>query len=134
MDELYSLKISYFLGDFEGAIAEARSLRIKSETVKLEREVFVHRAYIGLGNYDDVIDGISDTAPVALQAVKLLASYLRGAAGSRNVTLLALEDWLSDSAAAGNPTLALMAATIYLHEGNYAAALRAVSVNPTMEQ
>ena len=133
VDELYTVKTAFYVGDYEAAIGEARGLRLKSEAAKLERDVYVHRCYIGLGSYSEA-EGISDTAPVALQGVKLLATYLAGTV-SRSVTLMALEDSLTNTAATGNPTFCLMAGTVYLHEGDYAAALRVVSSGPaSMEQ
>ena len=45
--------------------------------------------------------------------------------------MLSVEDALAEAASATNPTFCLMAATIYLHEGNYAAALRALAGAPS---
>ena len=60
------------------AIKEGSTLRIRAESTKIERDVFVYRSYIAVGNYSVVLDEIKDsrTTPVDLQAVKLLAIYL----------------------------------------------------------
>jgi hypothetical protein len=108
------------------AIQEARAARVKSEPLKVERDVYAHRAAIALGQYASVIDGVRDDEPVPLQAVKLLASYLSSPPKGREVALLQLEDWLADAGAAANPTLQFVAGTIYLHQGDLAAALTAV--------
>ena len=130
VDELYSVKTAYWLGNYDEAIQEARAARVKAEPLKVERDVFMWRAHIALGQFDAVLDGIKDEAgtPLALQAVKLFAQFLSAPAGSkgREVALLQLDDWLGDAAAAGNPTLQYVAGAMYMHQGDVSAALTAV--------
>lgn len=114
------------VGPVQEAIQEARAARVKSEPLKVERDVYAHRAAIALGQYASVIDGVRDDEPVPLQAVKLLASYLSSPPKGREVALLQLEDWLADASAAANTTLQFVAGSIYLHQGDLAAALTAV--------
>ena len=135
-DELYSLKNAFWLGNYEEAIGEARALRLKSEPLKVERDAYVFRSHIGLGNYTEVLDEVKEgpAVPVAHQAIRLLAQYLSGGS-QRSVALLKLEDHLADAGgAAENATLQLVAATVYMHEGQYAAALRTIRGNNGMEQ
>jgi hypothetical protein len=115
------------------AIGEARALRVKSDALKQERDAYLYRSHIGLGHYATVLSEVKEDAPPALAAVRLLASYL-GKPASREVALLTLEDWLADTSMAGNATVALVAGIIYMHEGQFAAALKAVRANATMEQ
>jgi coatomer protein complex subunit epsilon len=72
-----------------------------------------------------VIADIKDSAPVSLQAVRALALYLSDAAAKAGV-LAALEAWLNSVAAASDATVQAVAAIIYLHEGAFQPALRAV--------
>lgn len=117
------------------AIGEARALRLKTDALKQERDSYVYRAHIGLGNYAEVLDEVKEgpSVPVAHQALRLLAMYL-GDSGQREVALLKLEDRLAEADAAGNATVQLVAATIYMHEGQFAAALKAIRGNSSMEQ
>jgi coatomer protein complex subunit epsilon len=71
--------------------------------------------------------------PVALQSVKLFASYLANPA-QKDRALLTLEDWLADAAVNNNPTLQLVAGSVYLHEGQFGPALKAVKAAATLEQ
>ena len=52
VDELYTLKNAYWMGNYEEAIAEAKSLRLKTDALKAERDAFIARSNIGLGNFE----------------------------------------------------------------------------------
>jgi hypothetical protein len=52
VDELYTLKNAYWMGNYEEAIAEAKSLRLKTDALRAERDVYTARSNVGLGNFD----------------------------------------------------------------------------------
>ncbi len=56
-DELYTLRAQYWLGHYQMALDEAKSImrRPMSPALKQEREEFVQRCYIALGQYEKVI-------------------------------------------------------------------------------
>jgi coatomer subunit epsilon len=71
---------------------------VRGEAVKIERDVFVYRSYIAVGNYAVVLDEIKETAstPPDLLAVRLLATYLSRPAAKETCVLTAhqlLEDF-----------------------------------------
>jgi len=76
-DDLYTLRNRFWLGDYQMAIAEGNNLSrsVKDEQLKVEKDEFVYRSYIGLGQYGIVLNEVKEDAPVRLQAVKLLAEY-----------------------------------------------------------
>jgi coatomer subunit epsilon len=78
---------------------------------------------------------IKDSAatPVALRAVRVLASYLHPEL-QKAKALAALDALVADSSAATNSTVQFVAATIYMHEGNFNAALRLLKESTTLEQ
>lgn len=88
-----------------------------------------------------VLSEVKDDAPLPLQAIKLLATYLAEAEAPATKTsssgkqraLLALEDLLSDAGAASHPVVQLVAATVYLHEAQYAAALKVLRGGASLE-
>lgn len=55
-DELYTLRAQYWLGHYQLALEEARAVarRPMSPALKSEREEFMARAYIALGQYSKV--------------------------------------------------------------------------------
>lgn len=128
VDELYSVKTAYWLGNYDEAVQEARQARVKADALKIERDVYMYRAYIAMGQYDVVLSGIKDdpSTPIALQAIKLFATYLAAPPKGREVPLLQLDDWMSDASAASNPVLQYVAGSMYMHQGDVSAALTAI--------
>jgi len=122
-DSLFPVYNNFFIGAFQAAINEASDLQGLSDTESTERDCYMYRSYIALGSYQLVIDEINDSAPTALQAVKMLAVYLSRPFEKEKV-LETIVEWLSDSALMANATVLLVAATIYSHEGNFNDALK----------
>jgi hypothetical protein len=62
-DELYTLRAQFWLGHYQLALEEARSVarRPMSPALKDEREELLARANIALGNYDSVSGGGGST-------------------------------------------------------------------------
>lgn len=56
-DELYTLRAQYWLGHYNLAIEESRSLsrRPMNAVLKAERDEFLARAHIALGQFDKVM-------------------------------------------------------------------------------
>jgi len=131
-DELFELKNHFYLGSYQAGINEARSIKASSDSVALERDCIVYRSLIALGNYDLVLDEVKDAkAPTSLQAVKLLASWMRG--DDRDFSMETLKQWLSDENAANNQMLQLVAGMIYYSERNYDDALRVLHQSNILE-
>lgn len=76
---------------------------------------------------------VKDDAPPALQAVRLLAQYL-SSPESREIVIETLKMWLSDAASCNNPTVQLLAAAVFAHEGDLKEAVRTIKNGVTMEQ
>lgn len=51
-DLLFTVRNSFYLGAFQGAIAEASDLEGLSEGAKVERDSYVYRSYIELGSFE----------------------------------------------------------------------------------
>jgi coatomer protein complex subunit epsilon len=118
------------------AIAEAGTLRLKTEALRLEKDVYVYRCLLGQQNYSRVLSEIKPGAPAPLLAVRTLAEYLSAPQGSsaRSSAVAQVDSWLRDDVtAASNPTVQCIAAIVYLHEGSYAQALRAVRGGASLE-
>ncbi|KAK9811018.1 hypothetical protein WJX73_006844 [Symbiochloris irregularis] len=131
-DLLFTVRNSFYLGAFQGAIAEASDLEGLSEAAKTERDTFVYRSWIELGSYELVIKEVDRSSPQALQAVKLLAQYL-GKKLDKEQALATVADWLADPTCASNATTAVVAGTIYISEEDYVAALKACHHGSSLE-
>lgn len=124
VDELYTIKNAFYVGHFQAAIEEARTLRVKGDALRVERDCYIYRAMIALRQYKPVLDEIAGDAPVPLQAVKLLAQYFAAPKASKDRIMLTLEDWVTDDVMNSDPTFQLVAGLMYLNEENYPAGLK----------
>lgn len=72
---------------------------MRAESARIERDAFVYRSYIAVGNYSVVLDEIKEGrgTPTDLIAVKLLATYLANAA-ARETAVVAAHALLEDAA------------------------------------
>lgn len=134
-DELYNLRNFYWIGNYQKAIAEGSSLPRLSEALKVEAKEFVYRAYVALGQYNIVLGEIKDgpEVPTSLRAVKMLARYL-ASPQDKDVVVKSLGEWLTAGQSTGSTaTLQLVAAMVYLHQGDAKEALRCVHLGATME-
>eukprot|EP00802_Teleaulax_amphioxeia_P024138 Tamp_24799.p1 GENE.Tamp_24799~~Tamp_24799.p1 ORF type:complete len:308 (+),score=100.19 Tamp_24799:31-924(+) len=133
-DDLFSIKNEFYLGNYMGAINEAQSgdLELSSANDERDRDVIIYRSYIALGQYDIVQDEIKDDAQTALQAVKLLATY-KSKPDMKDMVLMTIKEWLTDSSTANNPVLQTVAGIIYLELGELEEAARAVHAGTTLE-
>mmetsp|Transcript_6442 Transcript_6442/g.21721 ORF Transcript_6442/g.21721 Transcript_6442/m.21721 type:complete len:292 (-) Transcript_6442:86-961(-) len=131
-DELFSLRSQFWLGSYQLALNEASALTRLSPALRAEKDEFVYRCYIAMGQYQIAIDEISSAAPAALQAVKLLATYL-STPDSLEVALLQLQEWMTDPSSANSTTLQLVTALVHMHADNLPEAIRAVRHGSTME-
>ncbi|GAB2220333.1 hypothetical protein Drorol1_Dr00007978 [Drosera rotundifolia] len=129
-DLLFNHRNNFYLGAYQAAINNSDVPNLSSDD-SIERDSFVYRSYIALGSHQLVISEIDDSAPMALQAVKLLAMYFSGA--DKESTISSLKEWLGDPAIGSNPTLRLVAGTIFMHEQDYNEALKHTNAGGTME-
>ena len=104
----------------------------KTDKLRIDRDVYVNRCYVAMGNFSKVISTIDDQAPTALLSVKLLATYL-SQPSQKDMVLMTLNDWLSDPNCGGDNTLKLVAGMIYLNQGEIKEALKVLSSKATLE-
>lgn len=134
-DELYTLRNLFWLGNFQQAINEATGLHRLPASMAVEKEEFVYRSYLALGQYNIILTEIKDNASTAvgLRAIKLLATYLSEPT-AREVAKLQLEEWLKDPAASTNATVRLIAAILNMHDDNCKEAIKHVRFERSLEQ
>eukprot|EP01040_Poterioochromonas_malhamensis_P015033 gene15033-16749_t len=135
-DELFTLRSLYWIGNYQGAINEANGLHKVKPNLKDEKDEYVYRSFIGLGQYNIVLSEVSDSSstPIGKRAIKLLAFYLNNPRNNKDAVFQQLKEWLSDPVAGQNKTLVLIAATIYLHEDNHKDAYRILKEGNGLEQ
>ncbi|CAH0492806.1 unnamed protein product [Peronospora farinosa] len=133
-DELFTLKNQLWVGNYQNVLSECATLNHINEALMNERDVYVYRAHLALGNFSLVLQSIPDTGntPIALSAVKLWATYLSGQ-GDKEMIDLTLKEWLTDPMSAENGHLLLIAGQIYTRNGKLSDALSALTRGASLE-
>ncbi|KAM0914697.1 hypothetical protein ACQ4PT_011345 [Festuca glaucescens] len=135
-DHLFGLRNSFYVGAYQAAITGSQSVpaHALSPDEVLHRDAILYRSYIAIGSHQLVIDEIGPAAATPLQAVKLLALYLSGgAAGNKESAVSRLKELLGDPAVGSNLILRLVAGTIFMHQQDYAEALKHTNSGGNME-
>lgn len=124
-DYLFEVRNSFYMGNYQQCIKEAQKLKSTAdERVKLMRDVFMYRAYICQKKYRVILDEISASSPPELQAVRLFAEFMNSE-NQRPKIVSQIEDTLKrGSPEFANNIFYLIAAHIFIYEGNMEKALR----------
>lgn len=132
-DELYTLRAQFWLGHYQMALDEAKSImrRPMSPDLKAEREEIVARCYIAMKDYDRVISG--DTSAPGLKALALQAQFvtLKASGGSTQSVIQQLQSMLGDGV---SPRVQIIAANVFLQADMKKEALQCVHQGLTLEQ
>jgi coatomer protein complex subunit epsilon len=133
-DLLYALRNNFHLGAYQAAVGEAQDLQHDdlggAETV--ERDIFLYRAYIELGQPQVALSEITNESSVALQACKLLAQ-IRSDPTQKETIVAQVTDWLSDPAYCSNLLLCELCGEIYMATEMYEEALKCCSSAGSLE-
>jgi len=132
-DELYTLRALFWLGHYQMALDEAKSImrRPMSADLKSEREEIVARCHIATKDYEKVISG--DTSTAGLKALALQAEFatLAATGGSTQSVVQQLQSLLGDGV---SPRVQVTAAHVFLQAEMKKEALQCVHQGLTMEQ
>jgi coatomer protein complex subunit epsilon len=133
-DELYTLRNLFWLGNYQLAINEGNGLHRIPANLVTEKEEFIYRSYLAMGQYDMILSEIRDSAttPVSHRALKLLATFITEPS-SRETVKFQMEEWLGDSSVSNNTSLRLIAAMMYMHDDNWKEAMKNVCQEKNLE-
>lgn len=132
VDELFDVKLAFYIGAFQQCIKNCQTARLSDPALAVEKDAFMYRAYLAQRKFAVILDEIKPSAPKSLQHLRTLATYLQAPAaaeGVREAAVKKIEGELNsgDSSAGEDHLLYVVAATIFMHEKNYDAALRALN-------
>jgi len=127
---LFEVESYVLLGHLQAAINAAQALKIQDPSARLQRDVLLYRAYIEQGDSQLVADEIRDDASPALQALKLLALFVRGSLPVDDVFSKA-QDLATKSAS--DSQLQLTVGILFIRMGKLEDALRALHSCPLLE-
>lgn len=133
-DELFTLRTLYWLGSYQAAINEATGLSKIPANLVSEKDEFVYRSFLAMGQYSVVLHEIKDkpTTSVGLKAIKILASYLEDPS-SKETAISQIKEWLADPIASGNKTFQIIAATLFVYDDNIKEAFKIIRNGSSIE-
>lgn len=130
VDELFELRNSFYIGNYQHCINEAQSINPSSSDLRIERDVFLYRGYIAQGKYGLVLNEITVSSPPELQGVRVLADYLQNPT-KKDTIIKSIETKLNGSDF--SEYFLLMVAIIYFHENDTDSALRCLFQSTALE-
>lgn len=71
-DELFTLRNHFWLGSYQLAIAEGSGLGRLPEKLRVERDEFIYRSYIALGQYSIVLGEVREMWPYVAHRYRVL--------------------------------------------------------------
>jgi len=132
-DELYTIRAQYWLGHYRLALEEGKAIsrRPMPPHLKTEREEFVLRAHLALGEYDKVLKETQSSTQPGLKALNIHASYLTS--NDKEGVISLLKDSLASPECANSTSFQLTACHIFLEHGLTREALQCVHLGIAME-
>jgi len=130
VDELFEVRNSFYIGNFQHCVNEAQSVNPSTTDVRIERDVFLYRALTAQGKYGLVLDEIKSSSPAEIQSVRVLADFLQNPS-KRETILKDIKKKLNGSDF--SEYFLLIAATMYYQSGDTDNALRCLFQSTALE-
>uniref|UniRef100_A0A0N5A8M3 Coatomer subunit epsilon n=1 Tax=Syphacia muris TaxID=451379 RepID=A0A0N5A8M3_9BILA len=132
VDLLFEVKNNFYLGAYQNCINEAQNVHLKSDEEKIERDVYLYRAYIANNKPSLAFSEIDEnTDSPALKAVRMFAKYMAKPSDRSKIVEELDAEFNGDLIA--DDTMFLMGALIYMREDNYDNALRMLHQGDSLE-
>ncbi|KAJ5074494.1 coatomer subunit epsilon [Anaeramoeba ignava] len=131
--QLFSVKNLFYLGNYHQAIAEGETLENLSQEQELERNYYLYRCYLAIGNYQTVLDEIKENSPSSLLIIKLFASLLSDFDSKKADVLDTLDKWKKLNENQSDEMFKIIAAHIFCNCGDIDEALRIIHNAKSLE-
>eukprot|EP01080_Neovahlkampfia_damariscottae_P010564 gene10564-3083_t len=121
--ELFSVRNNLYFGNYSNCLSIGSELELKTPELKVERDILLYRANIGLGQYELVLNEIDDSkdTPYGLRSIRLLAEYFLN---GKEKVIEKIEEYLLDPIFSTDLNLLIVSSTIYTLEGDYLSSIK----------
>jgi len=130
---IFELETLYQLGNYQGAINLANTIRSKNEDELLLRDYFVYRSYVEQGDYRLVLEEIRPNFNIALLAVQLYAAYLQSPINNYEKVNNTLQSWIDSGELIKNELAKVVVGCILYRVGKYEECLRVLNDTNSLE-
>jgi len=129
-DDFFELRNLFFLGNFQAAINEGTSLTLDDAAAKRQRDFFLYRSYVELGDCQIVLDELkASTGPLPAGLRFLARAKLNGPTS----VIAELTDALTQPTLATDSQFQTIAAYIYAQNESFDEALKLIHTNASLE-
>lgn len=132
-DPLFDIRNAFFIGNFQHCINEAQKLKLNNPELKIEKDIFMYRAYLAQRKYGVVLDEIKSGVSEELYCLRLLADYLSSDQSRKIQVVQDLDQQVKKNINISNTMMVIIAGSIYYHEQNYEGALRILQQAESLE-
>lgn len=132
-DPLFLAKSAFYTGAYRQCVKEAQRVSSGDQTVSLECDILMYRAYLAEGKHNLVIGEVGARAAPEFKALTLFAKLLQTPANKDSI-MSEVGNVLNEGAVSLCPdVVALLCANIYLLAGDYESTLRITNSASSLE-
>lgn len=123
-DDLYNLRSRFYVGDYSGALREARSLGHLDAELAQQRDCLSLRCMFAQGNYSEIVERIDEDDPVVNQILKIHAASKLG----KKLDTEALKEHCDSNL---NTIARVVACSVFMDSNNHRKAFDMLSNSPS---
>lgn len=132
-DPLFMVKTAFYIGNYRQCVKEAQKLQMGDQSLDLECDILMYRAYLAEGKYNLVLGEIESRSGPEFLALVLLAKIMQNPS-NKEAVISEVGNVLNEGAASLCPDIvALLCANVYLLAGDYDSTLRVTNSASSLE-
>jgi len=132
-DPLFMVKTAFYVGNYRQCVKEAQKLQVGDQSLDLECDILMYRAYLAEGKYNLVLGEIENRSGPEFLALVLLAKIMQNPS-NKEAIISEVGNVLNEGAASLCPDIvALLCANVYLRAGDFESTLRVTNSASSLE-
>jgi len=127
------VKTSFYIGNYRQCVKEAQKLQVGEQSLGLECDILMYRAYLAEGKYNLVLGEVETRSGPEFLALVLLAKIMQNPS-NKDAVISEVGNVLNEGAASLCPNIvALLCANVYLLAGDFESTLRVTNSASSLE-